>query len=91
MSTAEPCLWAVPVAADDIPVTLDGVDAVELAELLAFTADALGWRGTDVIRDDLAGHLRRWATRLHPAARASDHNGQRSAMTPSASHPRDSS
>ncbi|MDQ4069843.1 MAG: hypothetical protein M3203_10310 [Actinomycetota bacterium] len=72
MSTAEPCLWAVPVAADDRPVTLDGVDAVELAELLAFTADALGWRGADVIRVDLAAHLRRWATRLHPAARVPD-------------------
>ncbi len=66
MSTDEPCLWAVPVAADDMPVTLDGVDAVELAELLAFTADALGWRGADVIRVELAAHLRRWATQLHP-------------------------
>lgn len=69
MTNDEPCLWAVPTGLRDTrPVTLDGIDAVELAELLAFTADALGWRGADVIRVDLAAHLRRWATRLHPLA-----------------------
>ena len=68
MSTDEPCLWAMPTASCDTrPVTLDGIDAVELAELLAFTADALGWRSADVIRVDLAAHLRRWATQLHPS------------------------
>lgn len=68
MSTDERCLWAMPTATCDLrPVTLDGIDAVELAELLAFTADALGWRNADVIRADLAAHLRRWATQLHPS------------------------
>lgn len=67
MSTGEGCLWTMPIGIGDArPVTLDGVDAVELAELLAFTADALGWRGADVIRADLAAHLRRWAGHLHP-------------------------
>lgn len=67
MSTGEGCLWTMPTGIGDArPVTLDGVDAVELAELLAFTADALGWRGADVIRGELAAHLRRWAGHLHP-------------------------
>ena len=67
MSGAERCLWTMPTGIGDTrPVTLDGVEAIELAELLAFTADALGWRGADVIRADLAAHLRRWATELHP-------------------------
>jgi hypothetical protein len=67
MTADVPCLWTMPTDLGDTrPVSLDGVDAVELAELLAFTADALGWRGADVIRADLADHLRRWATRLHP-------------------------
>ncbi|HEX3394611.1 MAG TPA: hypothetical protein VHS52_08795 [Acidimicrobiales bacterium] len=57
MSAAEPCLWAVRVAGDDVPVLIDGVGAAEPAELLAFTADVLGWRGADVIRVDLAAHL----------------------------------
>lgn len=68
MSTDEPCLWTMPTGTCDMrPVSLDGIDAVELAELLAFTADALGWRSADVIRGDLAAHLRRWATQLHPS------------------------
>ena len=67
MSGTERCLWTMPTDIGDTrPVTLDGVEAIELAELLAFTADALGWRGADVIRADLAAHLRRWATQLHP-------------------------
>lgn len=67
MSPGEGCLWTMPIGIGDArPVILDGVDAVELAELLAFTADALGWRGADVIRGELAVHLRRWAGRLHP-------------------------
>lgn len=70
MSTDEPCLWTMPVGADGIPVTLDSLDAIELAELLAFTADALGWRGADVIRGELAAHLRRWAGHLHLVGRA---------------------
>ena len=70
MSDTERCLWTIATGVGDTrPVTLDGVEAIELAELLAFTADALGWRGADVIRADLAAHLRRWATELHPAAR----------------------
>lgn len=64
------------------PVTLDGVDATELAELLAFTADALGWRAADVIRADLAAHLRRWAIQLHPVVRLSDGNGQHAGGPP---------
>jgi hypothetical protein len=74
MSTGEGCLWTMPIGiGDERPVTLDGVDAVELAELLAFTADALGWRGADVIRGELAAHLRRWAGHLHPfVGRAGD-------------------
>jgi hypothetical protein len=69
MSAEGPCLWTMPVGrCDETAVTLDSIDAVELAELLAFTADALGWRGADVIRADLAAHLRRWASRLHPLA-----------------------
>lgn len=68
MSTDEPCLWAMRTATCDTrPITLDGIDPVELAELLTFTADALGWRSADTIRADLAAHLRRWATRLHPS------------------------
>ena len=67
MSGTGRCLWTIPTGIGDTrPVTLDGVEAIELAELLAFTADALGWRGADVIRVDLAAHLRRWAGRLHP-------------------------
>jgi hypothetical protein len=60
--------WSGSPAPSTPPVTLDGVDTLELAELLAFTADALGWRSADVIRSDLAAHLRRWATRLHPSS-----------------------
>lgn len=70
MSGTEGCLWTMDTGVGDTrPVTLDGFEAAELAELLAFTADALGWRGADVIRADLAAHLRRWATELHPSAR----------------------
>ncbi len=48
MCTGEGCLWTMPIGIGDArPLTLDGVDAVELAELLAFTPDALGWRGAD--------------------------------------------
>jgi hypothetical protein len=85
MSTDEPSLWTVPDGGDDMPVTLDGLDAIELAELLAFTTDALGWRGADAIRADLAAHLRRWATRLHPLAPPPDRNGQH--VRPSVSCP----
>jgi hypothetical protein len=36
MSTGDRCLWTMPIGIGDAgPVTLDGVDAVELAELLA--------------------------------------------------------
>jgi hypothetical protein len=74
MSTGDRCLWTMPIGIGDAgPVTLDGVDAVELAELLDFTADALGWRGADVIRGELAAHLRRWAGHIHPfVGRAGD-------------------
>ena len=76
MSGTERCLWTSATGIDDTrPVTLDGVEAIELAELLAFTADALGWRGADVIRADLAAHLRRWATEHHPSA-PTDGTGQ---------------
>ena len=73
MITDEPCLWTRPTdIRDERPVALAGIDALELAELLAFTADALGWRGADAIRDDLAAHLRRWAIQLHPTGRPPD-------------------
>jgi hypothetical protein len=49
---------------------LDAIDALELAELLDFTADALSWREAAIIHPDLQAHLRRWARRLHP----NDHN-----------------
>src|SRR5215210_380895 len=80
MSGTERCLWTMPTGIGDTrPVTLDGVEAIELAELLAFTADALGWRGADVIRADLAAHLRRWATELHPVAARPDGTSRRPA------------
>lgn len=73
MSGTEGCLWTMATGIGDTrPITLDGIDAVELAELLAFTADALGWRGADFIRADLAAHLRRWATELHPVTARPD-------------------
>jgi hypothetical protein len=73
MRGTEGCLWTMPIGIGEAqPVTLDGLDAVELAELLAFTADALGWRGADVIRGELAAHLRRWADHLHPFLRRAD-------------------
>jgi hypothetical protein len=65
--TGDPSLWTRPVTTSQMrPPTLDGVDALELAELIAFTADTLYWKAADTIRDDLAAHPRRWATRLHP-------------------------
>lgn len=77
MSGFERCLWTMVTGIGDTrPVTLDGVEAIELAELLAFTADALGWRGADVIRADLAAHLRRWATELHPVTARQDGTAQ---------------
>lgn len=77
MSGTERCLWTMPTGVGDTcPVALNGVDAVELAELLAFTADALGWRGADVVRADLAAHLRRWATELHRVAARPDGKAQ---------------
>ena len=80
MSGTERCLWTMATGIGDTrPVTLDGVEAIELAELLAFTADALGWRGADVIRADLAAHLRRWATELHPVAARPDGTSRRPA------------
>ena len=51
---------------------LDATDTLELAELLEFTADAIGWRHAAVIHADLQAHLRRWAHRLHPRSNA-DH------------------
>jgi len=45
---------------------LDEIDTSELAELLDFTADAMGWREAAVIYPDLQAHLRRWARRLRP-------------------------
>jgi hypothetical protein len=45
---------------------LDEIDALELAELLDFTADALSWREATIIHPDLQAHLRRWARRLDP-------------------------
>ena len=45
---------------------LDATDALELAELLDLTADALSWRQGPIIYPDLQAHLRRWARRLGP-------------------------
>ena len=45
---------------------LDQLDALELAELLDFTADMLSWPEAEVIYPDLQAHLRRWARRLGP-------------------------
>ena len=45
---------------------IEPLDALELAELLDFTADAISWPNATIIHADLQAHLRRWARRLEP-------------------------